>query len=115
MTSKAAKLGLRDASSVESQLARSAIGASMKYLCLAYEEEGMLNALSTDEWRELREETIAYVGTLRASGRLVDARPLRSARTASTVRVRQGRPAISDGPFAETKEQIGGNFLIEAA
>ena len=87
----------------------------MKYLCLAYEEEGVLNALSTDEWRELREETIAYVDTLRASGRLVDARPLRSARTASTVRVRQGRAAVTDGPFAETKEQIGGYFLIEAA
>jgi len=87
----------------------------MKYLCLAYEEEGVLNALSTDEWRELRDETIAYVDTLRASGRLVDARPLRSARTASTVRVRQGRAAVTDGPFAETKEQIGGYFLIEAA
>ena len=87
----------------------------MKYLCLAYEEEGTLNALTTDEWRELRDETIAYVDTLRASGRLVDARPLRSARTASTVRVRQGRAAVTDGPFAETKEQIGGYFLIEAA
>jgi len=87
----------------------------MKYLCLAYEEEGVLKGLTTDEWRQLREETLAYVDMLRSSGRLVDARPLRSARTASTVRVRHGRAAVTDGPFAETKEQIGGYFLIEAA
>ena len=87
----------------------------MKYLCLAYEEESVLNALTIEQWHALRDETIAYVNALRDSGRLVDARPLRSARTASTVRVRDGRAAVTDGPFAETKEQIGGYFLIEAA
>jgi hypothetical protein len=46
---------------------------------------------------------------------LIDARPLQSATTASTVRVRNGRPSITDGPFAETKEQLGGYFMIEAA
>lgn len=86
----------------------------MKYLCLAYEEEADLNALSRSEWDALREETLAYVEQLRHSGQLIDARPLQSARTASTVRVRNGQLSATDGPFAETKEQLGGFFLIEA-
>jgi hypothetical protein len=87
---------------------------AMKYLCLAYEEEGTLDALSRSEWHDLRNETLAYVEALRDSGRLVLAEPLQSARTAVTVRVRDGRVATTDGPFAETKEQLGGIFLIEA-
>ncbi|MGE3956138.1 MAG: YciI family protein [Vicinamibacterales bacterium] len=87
----------------------------MKFLGLAYEEERTLNALSTEEWQALRDETLNYVEALRASGHLIDARPLQSATRAVTVRVRQGRPAVTDGPFAETKEQLGGYFLFEAA
>jgi hypothetical protein len=87
----------------------------MKYLCLAYEEEGKLNGLSAEEWDVLRRETLDYVALLRDSGRLLDARPLRSASTAATVRVRGGKMSTTDGPFAETKEQIGGYFLIEVA
>lgn len=87
----------------------------MKYLCLAYEEERLFHELSPAEWQTLRQETLDYVESLRAEGRLIDARPLRGATTAKTVRVRGGRPSITDGPFAETKEQIGGFFLIEAA
>lgn len=87
----------------------------MKYLCLAYEEERKLNDLSEGEWQALRQETLDYVDALRTSGHLLDARPLRSARAASTLRVREGRLAITDGPFAETKEQVGGFFLIEAS
>ncbi|HSL20022.1 MAG TPA: YciI family protein [Vicinamibacterales bacterium] len=87
----------------------------MKYMCIAYEEEQKLNALSQAEWQALRRETLDYVEALRQSGRLIDARPLRSATTASTVRVRNGKVAVTDGPFAETKEQIGGFFLIEAS
>lgn len=86
----------------------------MKYLCLAYEEESTLNGLSESEWHELRQETLEYVDSLRASGHLVDTRPLRSATTASTVRIRNGSASVTDGPFAETREQIGGYFLIEA-
>lgn len=86
----------------------------MKYLCLAYEEEKVLNSLTTEEWRALRSETLSYVDSLRNSGHLVDARPLQSATTASTLRVRNGQLQKTDGPFAETKEQIGGYFLIEA-
>ena len=86
----------------------------MRYLCLAYEEEEKLNGLSPAEWQDLRTETLAYVEALRQDGRLVATHPLRSARTARTVRVRGGRLSATDGPFAETKEQIGGYFLIEA-
>lgn len=87
----------------------------MVYLCLAYEEEQKLNALSQAEWHALRKETLEYVEALRAGGRLVDARPLQSATTAATVRVRDGKRSVVDGPFAETKEQIGGYFLVNAA
>jgi hypothetical protein len=87
----------------------------MKFLCLAYEEERELNDLSEGEWHALRQETLDYVEALRTSGHLVDARPLQSATTASTLRVRNGSLSVTDGPFAETREQIGGFFLIEAA
>ncbi|MFN7917040.1 MAG: YciI family protein [Vicinamibacterales bacterium] len=87
----------------------------MIFIGLAYEEEAVLNALSEAEWHALRDETLQYVEALRASGRLIDARPLQSARTASTVRVRAGRATVTDGPFAETKEQLGGFFLFDAS
>jgi hypothetical protein len=86
----------------------------MKYLCLAYEEEKVLNDLTRSEWEALRTETLEYVESLRGSGQLLDARPLQSARTAATVRLRQGKVTTTDGPFAETREQLGGIFLIEA-
>ncbi len=86
----------------------------MKYLCMAYEEESKLNALSKNEWDVLRAETLAYVDELRKSGHLIVAEPLQSVRTATTVRVRGGKVSITDGPFAETKETLGGFFLISA-
>jgi hypothetical protein len=86
----------------------------MRYLCLAYEEEKVLNDLSREEWDELRHETLAYVETLRKNGHLVLTNALQSARTAATVRVRDGERSVLDGPYAETKEQLGGFFLIEA-
>ena len=87
----------------------------MKYLCIAYEEEQKLNDLSEAEWQALRQETLDYVGRLRSRGRLIVTHALQSATTASMVRVRNGEPLVTDGPFTETKEQIGGFFLIEAA
>lgn len=86
----------------------------MKYLCLAYEEEATLNTLSKSEWEVLRHETLEYVGKLRESGYLISAEPLQSVNTAATVRVRGGNVSITDGPFAETKETLGGFFLIDA-
>ena len=86
----------------------------MKYLCLAYEEERKLNALSESEWHALRDETLSYVEDLRKRGHLVVTAALQSVETATTVRVRNGRLSATDGPFAETKETLGGIFLIEA-
>jgi hypothetical protein len=87
----------------------------MKYLGIAYEEERTLNDLSEGEWHALRQETLDYVQTLERSGRLILAQPLQSATRAATLRIRGGRLSVTDGPFAETKEQIGGFFLFEAA
>lgn len=85
----------------------------MKYLCLAYEEEAKLNELSQDEWTALRAETLDYVESLEKSGRLVLTNALQSATKASMVRIRNGKLLVVDGPFAESKEQLGGFFLIE--
>jgi hypothetical protein len=86
----------------------------MKFLCLAYEEEKQLNDLSPGAWKDLREETLAYVEVLQKTGRLILTNALQSARMASTVRVRSGELSVLDGPYAESKEQLGGFFLIEA-
>ncbi len=85
----------------------------MKFLCLAYEEERKLNELTQEEWHALRRETLDYVELLRERGQLLAAHPLQSATTASTLRLREGQLSVTDGPFAETKEQIGGYFLLE--
>jgi hypothetical protein len=86
----------------------------MKYLCMAYEEESALNGLSKVEWDALRNETLSYVEELRKKGYLIAAEALQSVRTATTVRVRQGKVLTTDGPFTETKETLGGFFLIHA-
>ena len=86
----------------------------MKYLCIAYEEQRKLDELSKSDWQALRQETLDYVESLRKRGRLIITHALQSATTASTVRVRGGKLSVTDGPFAETKEQIGGFFLIDA-
>jgi hypothetical protein len=69
--------------------------------------------LSRAEWDALRRETLDYVEELRRSGRLLVAHALQSVRSATTVRVRHDRLLTTDGPFAETKETLGGFFLIE--
>jgi hypothetical protein len=86
----------------------------MKYMCLAYEEEEKLNALTHSEWDALRKETLAYVDGLREGGHLILTYALKSAHTSTTLRVRNDQLMMTDGPFAETKEQLGGFFLIEA-
>ncbi len=87
----------------------------MKYLCLAYEAEETFTSMPRSEWEILRDETLAYVDALKQSGHLLLTNALQSARTATKVAVRQGRVMVTDGPFAETKEQLGGFFLIDAA
>lgn len=86
----------------------------MKYLCLAYEEEVKLNALTRTQWDSLRSETLSYLEELSKRGHFISAEALKSTQTAATVRVRNGNVSVTDGPFAETKETLGGFFLISA-
>jgi hypothetical protein len=86
----------------------------MRYLCLVYIDEQKLEALSPAESAALTDEALAYDEALRASGHFVVANALQPVRTATTIRVRSGTPSTTDGPFAETKESLGGFILIEA-
>ena len=85
----------------------------MKYLCLVYVEEKTLNAMSRDERVALSDESMAYCDRLQKLGQLVTASPLHPVDTATTVRVRDGKTSTIDGPFAETKEQLGGFLLLD--
>ncbi len=86
----------------------------MKYLCLVYAEEATVAALSGSEWDAVVGENLDLCEELRQSGHYVSAAPLDSVKRAVTVRMRNGKLSASDGPFAETKEQLGGFYLIEA-
>jgi hypothetical protein len=86
----------------------------MKYLLFCCHEEKKLDSMSKSECETLMDETSAYCETLEKSGHLILAEPLESVQTAMTVRVRNGKVSVTDGPFAETKEQVGGFFLINA-
>jgi hypothetical protein len=79
----------------------------VKYLCLVY--------LSPEHWSSCPDsECFACSQEMAASGHFIDGAPLHPVHTATTVRVRNGRPTITDGPFAETKEALAGFYLIEA-
>jgi hypothetical protein len=86
----------------------------MKYLCLAYYNEKAFEALSKAEVEALVSQCPAYDEQLRNSGHLVIQASLGPARATATVRPGTGKPSVSDGPFVETKEQVGGFFIIEA-
>lgn len=83
----------------------------MKYLCLVYFEESKLHAVPESPEDE---ECVSYDRELRERGCVVASEALEPVETATTVRVRDGRVSVTDGPFAETKEQLGGFHLIEA-
>jgi hypothetical protein len=85
----------------------------MRYLCLIYYDEKNLNALSKNEREALSKESFAYCDVLRQNGQFIAAEPLEPVHTATTVRLRNGKVATTDGPFAETKEQLGGFFMID--
>jgi hypothetical protein len=85
----------------------------MKYLCLVYVEEKTLNALPRNERRSLSDESMAFCERLQKAGQLLSASPLHPVESATTVRVREGKASTTDGPFAETKEQLGGFLMID--
>jgi hypothetical protein len=87
---------------------------AMRYLCLVYADEARLAVLPQREIDALIDETVANNQELQASGQLIQAEALEQVEAAITVRVRDGRLSVTDGPFAETNEQLGGFVFIEA-
>jgi len=86
----------------------------MQYVCLVYGQESDLDALSPQASARLDADSLAYDRGLERDGKLVIAQALQSARTAKSVRRRSGRKTVTDGPFAETKEQLLGFVMVEA-
>jgi len=86
----------------------------MKYLCLIYDEEKKMAGMSKSEGDAFMGEYFAFTEGIRKSGHYVGGEALQPVQTATTVRVRNGKLSTTDGPFAETKEQLGGFYLIEA-
>ena len=83
----------------------------MKYLLLIYSDE---NALSTSEREQCYGESLALAHQINSAGQYLGAAPLHPTSTATSVRVRDGKRLVTDGPFAETREQLGGFFMIDA-
>jgi hypothetical protein len=86
----------------------------MKYLCLVYQDEHQVDALPESEYNAIVDEVLDYREELRQSGHYIASAPLEPVQSATTIRVRNGKVSITDGPFAETREQLGGFYLIEA-
>jgi len=86
----------------------------MKYLCLVYQVESDIEAMPEREYEAIVDEVLFYREELRESGHYITSSPLRPVREAMTIRVRNGKVSVTDGPFAETREQLGGFYLIEA-
>ena len=86
----------------------------MKYLCLIYDDERQLAAMAKQDSDAFMGEYFAFTEGIRKSGHYVAGEALQCTNTATSVRVRGGSIATTDGPFAETKEQLGGFYLIEA-
>jgi hypothetical protein len=87
----------------------------MRYLCLLYVSEEDFLAPGSPEFDQVVADNIAATSAMSKAGVLVDSAPLRPVSTATTVRVRDGEPLLTDGPYAELKEQLGGYYLLECA
>lgn len=86
----------------------------MKYMLLIYHDEQAWNGLTETERQQIYVEYRQLIQELESSGQYLAGDQLQPATTANTVRVRDGKRLVTDGPFAETREQIGGFFMIEA-
>jgi hypothetical protein len=87
----------------------------MKYLCLIYDEESKLAGMPKSESDAFMGGYYEFTNAIKASGNYVAGEALQPVHTATTVRIRNGKVTTTDGPFAETKEQLGGFYLINAA
>lgn len=86
----------------------------MKYLCQVWFDGTTLDGMTSEERQRLDSASLAYDRDLVAGGQMIQAEALQSPSSAVTVRVRNGETAVTDGPFIETKEYLGGFILIEA-
>jgi hypothetical protein len=86
----------------------------MRYLCLIYDDEKNTSGKSKAERDAFTGEYYAFTEAIRKSGHYVAGEALQPVNSATTVRVRGGKVSTTDGPFAETKEQLGGFYMIEA-
>lgn len=86
----------------------------MKYLCLVYQEEKQEANVAPGVIEQAKKDYGAFTEDIKKSGHYIGSNGLRHTDAATTVRVRNGKISTTDGPFAETKEQLGGYFLIEA-
>ena len=87
----------------------------MKYLCLIYRDETLARAMSRSDGQAMMAEYGAFTESIRKSGHYLNGNPLQPVAAATTVRVRNGKVSATDGPFAETREQLGGYYLINAS
>ena len=87
----------------------------MKFICLVYGDETMFQSFTKEASAKLDADSVAYDRSLEASGKLVAAEALQSVRTSKLVRRRGGKTLVTDGPFAETKEQLLGFVMIDAS
>ena len=86
----------------------------MRYLCLIYDEEKKLGAMAKSESDAFMGEYFAFTEGIKQSGHFLGGEALQPVQTATTVRVRNGKVSTTDGPFAETKEQLGGYYIVNA-
>ncbi|HYY28761.1 MAG TPA: YciI family protein [Chthoniobacterales bacterium] len=86
----------------------------MRYICLGYAEEKKWDTMSESERNAMLDECFAYDDILRKNGHFAGGDALQSARNATTVRWQGGKVSVTDGPYAETKEQLGGILVLEA-
>jgi hypothetical protein len=87
---------------------------SLKFLCLGYMDEQKWDAMSKPDQEAMMQECFAYDDVLRKEGHFVAGEALQSARTAKTLQWKGGKVLVTDGPFAETKELLGGLLVLEA-
>ena len=87
----------------------------MRYMLLIYDAESQWNSLTEEQRGQLYHEYMTFTDQIKKSGHHLAGDPLQPIATATTVRVRNGKTTTTDGPFAETKEQLGGYYMINAA
>ena len=86
----------------------------MKFVCLGYYDDKKWAAMSATEQKTLMEECFAYDDVLRKGGHIAGGAALQPPANAATLRYKEGKVAVTDGPYAETKEQVGGILILEA-